>query len=809
MTVHGSEGVSRGIDGLDFGNEYSLTSHIDELSSLYTAHNAAGGSGLQEKGGQPASDDGMLHLGPHGAGGHQSAQGGHPLSAEQMHAMFGHPTDRQHPPPNTEINADARPDPDANPNAQPFAVPFMYDVQMRQRQENPQMPLMPDNMAYLYGARDTHHQGGYGQGPSQGSGGSGASSYGPSFTQIQSGFERRGGGGAPLESPAITPASVFSMGSASTNDFLSPISSPALNPQLDQQRQQEQFIDSVLSNAAANMGQYRAQSAGHASGSTTPVSPARTTPFPESRGTSSGSSPLTSADRTANQRRNRSVTAESKSSKVRPSPLVKPAPSPSGNSGNMATLSPRVGPRGGSKGSSQLRNAHTSPSLGALESLSNTMQEASGFSMPSPALSPASMSSVSQAQSQRALSQARSRSKQRSLDAGDSTETDEGRRSSLSSEAVRSTGNIAQDSPSPIDLSRSGGDTSPNQTPVTPGLIMGIAHGGSPTQPGGYDEAGAGAGQGAAPKQTPDLYAQQGMQQPVSFNGRQGNVLYGQPSGLPGDVLESGGQFPTQAAAVSAVAASALSGAVNARGSPFYGQVSQPKPILPSGRSPVDRNAWMNLQRMGSGGLDQRRTSHKAAEQKRRDSLKHCFDELRGLLPGIAVDDAMPGGSVLGPDGTREDQLAEGFDPEALAQAAANTSSEEGLRPDICVLTPEQAREANRSVAKVLLLRHSNEYLVRLKRRIERRDAATQALSEEVVRLRAALSALQKGSSGATAAPQDEARAAATGNEDKGVKQETGSLDEPHAAQPAAEPAPKEQVPQGRIADGPKVINVP
>ena len=147
MTVHGSEGVSRGIDGLDFGNEYSLTSHIDELSSLYTAHNAAGGSGLQEKGGQPASDDGMLHLGPHGAGGHQSAQGGHPLSAEQMHAMFGHPTDRQHPPPNTEINADARPDPDANPNAQPFAVPFMYDVQMRQRQENPQMPLMPDNMA--------------------------------------------------------------------------------------------------------------------------------------------------------------------------------------------------------------------------------------------------------------------------------------------------------------------------------------------------------------------------------------------------------------------------------------------------------------------------------------------------------------------------------------------------------------------------------------------------------------------------------------------------------------------------------------
>ncbi|KAI7817992.1 Myc-type, basic helix-loop-helix domain-containing protein, partial [Gamsiella multidivaricata] len=30
-----------------------------------------------------------------------------------------------------------------------------------------------------------------------------------------------------------------------------------------------------------------------------------------------------------------------------------------------------------------------------------------------------------------------------------------------------------------------------------------------------------------------------------------------------------------------------------------------------------------------------RRTSHKAAEQKRRDSLKHCFDDLRNMIPSI------------------------------------------------------------------------------------------------------------------------------------------------------------------------------
>ncbi|KAF9914578.1 hypothetical protein BX616_008007, partial [Lobosporangium transversale] len=38
-------------------------------------------------------------------------------------------------------------------------------------------------------------------------------------------------------------------------------------------------------------------------------------------------------------------------------------------------------------------------------------------------------------------------------------------------------------------------------------------------------------------------------------------------------------------------------------------------------------------------GIEMRRTSHKAAEQKRRDSLKHCFDDLRQMIPNI-VDKA-------------------------------------------------------------------------------------------------------------------------------------------------------------------------
>ncbi|KAJ2383043.1 hypothetical protein GGI05_005451, partial [Coemansia sp. RSA 2603] len=34
-------------------------------------------------------------------------------------------------------------------------------------------------------------------------------------------------------------------------------------------------------------------------------------------------------------------------------------------------------------------------------------------------------------------------------------------------------------------------------------------------------------------------------------------------------------------------------------------------------------------------GLERRRTNHKQAEQKRRDSLKACFEQLKDRLPGL------------------------------------------------------------------------------------------------------------------------------------------------------------------------------
>lgn len=107
---------------------------------------------------------------------------------------------------------------------------------------------------------------------------------------------------------------------------------------------------------------------------------------------------------------------------------------------------------------------------------------------------------------------------------------------------------------------------------------------------------------------------------------------------------------------------------------------------------------------------ENRKISHKAAEQKRRDSLKAGFDELRLLLPPINT---------------------EALDP--LSGEPIPGSSAPRLLPKSSLVPDDNP---NRGVSKVALLRFGNEYISKLQERVDRRDSYIEKLREEVKRLR-------------------------------------------------------------------------
>jgi hypothetical protein len=104
-----------------------------------------------------------------------------------------------------------------------------------------------------------------------------------------------------------------------------------------------------------------------------------------------------------------------------------------------------------------------------------------------------------------------------------------------------------------------------------------------------------------------------------------------------------------------------------------------------------------------------RKTSHKAAEQKRRDSLKSTFDDLRLLLPPIPLPSS--------DDRFADDPLL----PGALPPRGPPKAGGEG---------------PNKGVSKLQLLMCGNDYLRMLKARVERRDEEIEKLRREVKRLR-------------------------------------------------------------------------
>ncbi|KAG6873664.1 hypothetical protein C0995_012598 [Termitomyces sp. Mi166 len=129
------------------------------------------------------------------------------------------------------------------------------------------------------------------------------------------------------------------------------------------------------------------------------------------------------------------------------------------------------------------------------------------------------------------------------------------------------------------------------------------------------------------------------------------------------------------------------------------------KAILPAGPGPHSLPLSSSPALQATTPVVQvRKTSHKAAEQKRRDSLKTTFDDLRVLLPPIPLptDEKYPTDEIL---------------PGALPPRGPPKAGGEG---------------PNKGVSKLQLLMCGNEYIRVLKARVERRD-------EEIEKLRVAL----------------------------------------------------------------------
>ncbi|KAK0496201.1 hypothetical protein EDD18DRAFT_1463318 [Armillaria luteobubalina] len=137
------------------------------------------------------------------------------------------------------------------------------------------------------------------------------------------------------------------------------------------------------------------------------------------------------------------------------------------------------------------------------------------------------------------------------------------------------------------------------------------------------------------------------------------------------------------------------------------------QPNKPSRRSrlssPTPKSCSATSSTNGPTPSFQRKTTHKAAEQMRRDSLKTTFDDLRGLLPPILLpsDDKYP--------------LDEPVLPGALPpRGPPKTGSD-------C---------PNEGASKLQLLMCGNDFIRKLKARLERRDEEITRLRQEIGKLR-------------------------------------------------------------------------
>ncbi|KAL8283859.1 hypothetical protein RQP46_005291 [Phenoliferia psychrophenolica] len=569
---------------------------------------------------------------------------------------------------------------------------------------------------------------------------------------------------SPLMSPALTPHSTFSSVASSLppsaqsclpnqanlngiapGDFFSPLGSPAIlpqsfsshphsHPQLQQQQQQQQQGWPAAHHGHSNslqglVDQTRALAFDVNGFHAAPGSPAYS---PTSMSPRLG--PVDAGQSTATGSGRRGAGGK----KARPSPLLKPTP----DSAVRRKKAPER--RSSSIGSTGARSATTSPFLGP-----STSAYGSGLIAPlSSSKGPSSTSANGQSTATRTSPPEHSSGSNNTPSPVDlammlepspasnelmgpppppsTSSATSSRRGSLQSSAGAPTGWMNPVTPAsfmnfPADISAAGLAAHP---PAPSGLARRPPQDHDQQQ---QDDSGSTAGPSSKSKSKKVVLLPSVQRREVD-------------EGRPGATAASSAKGKGRSASVSSSPASAPPGARKIGSKPIAkapaagGAGPKIKPLLASGLPPdalsrlstksnyqnimdgrgvdllgLDPSTVSALNATQGAGADNRRTSHKAAEQKRRDSLKLCFEELRRILPPIAAS---------APD--EEKRPGEG-----------NVGGQRGGSVD-----PENP---NRGVSKVALLRRSNEYVGMLHDRIDRRDFAVEQLR---MRLRDARSRL-------------------------------------------------------------------
>jgi hypothetical protein len=284
------------------------------------------------------------------------------------------------------------------------------------------------------------------------------------------------------------------------------------------------------------------------------------------------------------------------------------------------------------------------------------------------------------------------------------------RKGSAATLAVRD--ELPTDSPSPVDLAM--------PPPAPPPLMHSTSAGSDPTTPLMMDSSGPGSSDQLTPV-TPasimnmsDLTLRSGLS-PDPLAGFLGDPMHNgvvQPAlpsnNNPANINNANG-LRTRAASTSALTGSGPSTRSKKPASGNY------KAILPAGGSPalampnMGTGTGLGMGMGGSGTGIKKVTNHKESEQKRRDSLKAAYDNLRTLLPAIPLP-------------TEDGTIAEGGAvlPGALPPRGPPRGPGDG---------------PNRGVSKLQLLRCGNAFIRALKGRVERRDDEIADLRRAVLKL--------------------------------------------------------------------------